>query len=88
MQRSAFPQHHFRKIIILVCVALMRYVLPVEEDYWYQKSQFIPQIVTVIEEFGPVLWEQGEERLDKNQEVSPNFSPERLLTSRPEQVGT
>jgi membrane protein required for colicin V production len=75
-------------VIILVMVAIMHYLLPVEKGDWYQKSQFIPKIVIVIEEFGPILWEQGEELLDKNQEVSPGSSPEPGLTSRPEQVGT
>ena len=75
-------------IIILVIVALMQYVLPVEKDNWYQQSQLIPHIVNVIEELGPVLWEQGEGLLDKNQGVKPVSSPEPGLTSRPEQVGT
>ena len=75
-------------VIILVIVALMHYVLPVENDDWYQQSQFIPQIVNVIEELGPVLWEQGEGILDKNQEVKPGSGPEPVLTSRPGQVGT
>ena len=71
-------------VIILVIVALMHYVLPVEKDHWYQQSQLIPQIVTVIEEIGPVLWERGEGFLDKNHEVRHGSSPE----SVPEQVGT
>ena len=75
-------------VIILVIVALMHYVLPVEKDDWYQTSQFIPQIVSVIEELGPVLWEHGEEFLDKNHEVRQGSSPESVLTSSPEQVGT
>jgi membrane protein required for colicin V production len=75
-------------IIILVIVAFMHYVLPVEEDDWYLRSQFIPQLVSVIEEFGPVLWEQGEGFLDKNREITPDSSPEPVLTSSPEQVGT
>jgi membrane protein required for colicin V production len=79
-------------VIVLVFVALMHYVLPVEEDDWYQQSRFIPQLVSVIEELGPVLWEQGEGLLDKNPdlspEISPDSSPEPVLTSSPEQVGT
>ena len=74
-------------VIVLVIVALMHYVLPVEEDDWYQQSQFIPRIVTVIEEFGPILWEQGEGFLDKNHELRPDSSAEPVLTSSPEQVG-
>lgn len=87
-------------VVVLVFVALMHYVLPVEEDDWYQQSRFIPQLVSVIEELGPVLWEQGEEFLDKNPDSSPgsnpdsspairlNSNPEAVLTSSPEQVGT
>lgn len=58
-------------VIVLVFVALMHYVLAVEEDDWYRQSQLIPQLVIVIEEFGPVLWEQGEEFLDNNSDSSP-----------------
>ena len=75
-------------VIILVVVALMHYVMPVEKDDWYEQSQLIPQIVIVIEELGPVLREQGEGLLDKNQEAEPGGGPEPVLTSRPEQVGT
>ncbi len=71
-------------VIVLVFVALMHYVLPVEEDDWYQQSRFIPELVNVIEELGPVLWEQGEGLLDQ----SPGSSPEPVLNSSPEQVGT
>ena len=75
-------------VIILVFVALMHYILPVEKNNWYQQSELIPQIVTVIEELGPILWEQGEVFLDKNHEVSPGSSSESVLTSSPDQVGT
>jgi len=83
-------------VVVVVFVALMHYVLPVEEDDWYQQSRFIPQLVSVIEELGPVLWEQGEEFLDKNPDLSPDSSPairldsnpEAVLTNSPEQVGT
>lgn len=75
-------------VIILVIVALMHYVLPVEKKDWYQQSQFIPQIVTVIEELGPILWEEGEGFLDKNQKVKPGSSLGTESTGRPAQVGT
>ena len=74
-------------VIVMVIVALMHFVLPVKEDDWYQQSQFIPQIVTVIEEFGPVLWERGEGFLDKNFETKSDSSTEPVLTSSPEQAG-
>ena len=75
-------------VIVLAIVALMHYVLPVEEDDWYQQSRFIPELVSLIEEHGPVLWEQGEGFLNKNPEVRPDSIPESVLTSSPEQVGT
>jgi len=75
-------------VIVLVIVALMPYVVPVEKNDWYQQSQFIRQIIPVIEELGPVLWEQGEEFLDKNDEVRQGISPKSVLTNSPEQVGT
>ena len=62
-------------VIILVIVALIHYVLPVEKSAWYQQSQFIPQIVPVLEELGPVLWEQGGGFLDKNHEVRHGIIP-------------
>ena len=74
-------------VIVLVIVALMHFVLPVEEDDWYRQSQFIPQIVNVIEEFGPVIWEQGEGFLDKNFETKSDDSSEAVLISSPKQAG-
>lgn len=47
-------------LIVLVFVAILHYVLPVEEDDWYQQSRLIPEVVVLIEQLGPVLWEQGE----------------------------
>ena len=74
-------------VIVLIIVALMHFVLPVEEDDWYRQSQFIPRIVNVIEEFGPVLWEQGEGFLDKNFETKSDDSAEAVLISSPKQAG-
>lgn len=48
-------------LIILVIVAGLHYALPIKEDKWYTDSRLIPEIVTVIERLGPVLWEQGEQ---------------------------
>lgn len=61
-------------IVVLVAVALMHYVLPVEEDPWYQQSKLIPQIVQVIEELGPILWEEGNQLLDGNSTPPPTQS--------------
>lgn len=48
-------------LIVLVIVAGLHYVAPVEEDDWYRQSLLVPEIVAVIESLGPVLWEQGEQ---------------------------
>ena len=50
-------------IVVLVFVAIVHYALPVQEDDWYQESRLIPEAVVLIEQFGPVVWEQGEELL-------------------------
>ena len=47
-------------IIVLVFVAMLHYVLPVTEDDWYRQSRLIPEAVAWIEQFGPVIREQGE----------------------------
>ena len=75
-------------IIILVIVALMHYFLPADKEDWYKQSQLIPKIVSVIEEFGPILWEQGEEYFDKNNEVKRRSSPGSVVTSSAERIGT
>lgn len=48
-------------VIILVFVGLAHYALPVKEDQWYQQSVLIPKAVEAIEQFGPDLWQQGEQ---------------------------
>lgn len=58
-------------LIVGVVVAGMHYALPVEEDEWYQKSRLIPEIVAIIEEMGPLLWEQGEQFLNGPELVDP-----------------
>ena len=47
-------------LLALLIVAGLHYVAPVEKYDWYQQSRFVPEIVAVIEQLGPVLWEQGE----------------------------
>lgn len=47
-------------IVVLVFVAIVHYALPVQEDDWYQQSRLIPELIVLIEEFWPVVWEQGE----------------------------
>lgn len=47
-------------LVVLLVVAALHYLAPVKEDEWYKQSLLVPEIVVVIEELGPVLWEQGE----------------------------
>ncbi len=54
-------------IVVTVFVAILHYALPVSEDSWYQQSKLIPEVVVLIEELGPVLWEQGETLLKETQ---------------------
>ena len=46
-------------VVILVVVAGLYYLTPVEEDSWWKESVLIPHIVGAIEWLGPILWEQG-----------------------------
>ena len=55
-------------LIVLLIVAALHYVAPVEKHDWYQESQLVPEIVVVIELLGPVLWEHGELLLQNPQE--------------------
>ncbi len=53
-------------LIVLVAVAALHYLAPVKQDTWWQESQLIPHIVVMIEELGPLLWEQGEQLIQQN----------------------
>ena len=53
-------------IIIVIFVAGLHYVAPVKEDEWYRQSRLVPEIVVIIEQLGPVLWEQGEQLFQKS----------------------
>ena len=46
-------------VVIVVVVAGLYYLAPVEDDSWWQESVLIPHIVSAIEWLGPILWEQG-----------------------------
>ena len=52
-------------IVILLFVAGLHYIAPdaVKQDDWYQSSMLIPQFVRIVEELGPLLWEQGEQMI-------------------------
>ncbi len=67
-------------IIVGVIVAGLHYAAPVKEDTWYQESKLIPEVVTLIEELGPLLWEQGEQLL---RDQAP---PEALPAGQPEET--
>lgn len=53
-------------IIIVIFVAGLHYVAPVKEDDWYRQSLLVPEVVVIIEQLGPVLWEQGEQLFQKS----------------------
>ena len=51
-------------IIVLVMVAGLHYIVPVEEERWYRESLLVPELVKLIEQLGPALWERGGRLLD------------------------
>ena len=55
-------------LIVLLVVAGLHYLAPVEKYEWYQQSQIVPEIIKVIEMLGPILWEHGENLIQKSQE--------------------
>lgn len=59
-------------IVVLLVVAGIHYIAPeaVKQDDWYQSSMLIPEFVRVVEELGPLLWEQGEQMLQTSANVS------------------
>ena len=46
-------------VVVLIVVAMLYYLAPIEGDGWWSESVLIPEIVKTIEWLGPVLWEQG-----------------------------
>lgn len=46
-------------IVIVLIIAGLFYLAPVQEDVWWTESVFIPYIVKAVEWLGPVLWEQS-----------------------------
>ncbi len=51
-------------VVVLVIVAGLYYLAPVEDDRWWKESILIPRVVDVIEWLGPLLWERGSELID------------------------
>tara|TARA_B100001964_G_scaffold244093_1_gene324229 strand:- start:9387 stop:9905 length:519 start_codon:yes stop_codon:yes gene_type:complete len=51
-------------IVILVVVAGLYYLAPVQEDSWWKESVLLPHVVSTIEWLGPILWEQGEQLIE------------------------
>ena len=58
-------------IIVLILVAALHYLLPVQEDDWYRQSRLIPEVVALIEEFGPAIREQGERLMPETTPQAP-----------------
>ena len=54
-------------LIVVLIVAGLHYLIPVENAAWYQQSILVPEILSTIEMLGPVLWEQGELFLQNSQ---------------------
>ena len=75
-------------IVVLVVVAVIHYLLPFENDEWYQKSKFMPELVSFIEQFGPSVWEKGEELFDRNRETLSEDGVESLPTFQNELLGS
>ncbi len=46
-------------IVILLIIAGLFYLAPVQEDVWWTESVFIPYIVKAVEWLGPLMWEQS-----------------------------
>jgi len=53
-------------VVVLIIVAGLYYLAPVEGDAWWSESVLIPEIVKTIEWLGPVLWEQGGQLVELN----------------------
>jgi membrane protein required for colicin V production len=51
-------------LIVLVVIAVLHYLVPVEQDTWWRESLLIPHFVSAVEWLGPMLWEQGEQLID------------------------
>lgn len=58
-------------LIIAMIVAGLHYLAPVKQDDWYRQSRLIPEIVAIIEDLGPLLWEQGERWLNEQAPAQP-----------------
>jgi membrane protein required for colicin V production len=46
-------------LIVLVAIAVCYYLIPVQQNSWWQDSALIPHFVSAVEWLGPILWEQG-----------------------------
>ncbi len=54
-------------LVVLIVVAVLHYLVPVEDDDWWRQSLFIPHFVQTVEWLGPILWEQGGQLIDGTQ---------------------
>lgn len=54
-------------LVVLIVVAVLHYLVPVEDDAWWQESVLIPHFVMTVQWLGPILWEQGGQLIDGTQ---------------------
>ncbi len=51
-------------IVVLLVIAGLYYLVPVEDESWWNQSKLVPHVVRMVEWLGPLLWEQGEQLLE------------------------
>ena len=54
-------------LIVMLIVASLQYLVPIEKGDWYRQSILVPEILSSVEVLGPVLWEHGEMLLQNSQ---------------------
>jgi membrane protein required for colicin V production len=47
-------------VVILILIAGLFYLAPVQKDDWWEDSVIIPHVVEAVEWLGPLLWKQSE----------------------------
>ncbi len=51
-------------LVVLLVVAGLHYLAPVENDTWWTESKLAPVVIGFLEKYGPGLWEQGGEMIE------------------------
>ena len=54
-------------LIVMLIVASLQYLVPIEKGDWYRQSILVPEILSSVEALGSVLWEHGEMLLQNSQ---------------------